>query len=76
MTAAKPATEDRVLEALQAQSDRTVAEIAEAVGLGRSTVGKALAQLEESGRVRRSAGRRRVGCAPSKKQSMLIGACL
>jgi len=38
--------------------DLTVAEIVAAAGLGRSTVGKALARLEQSGRVRRSAGGR------------------
>lgn len=58
MTAAKPSTEDAVIEVLGPKGERTAAEIAEAAGLGRSTVGKALARLEQSGRVRRSAGRK------------------
>jgi predicted transcriptional regulator len=55
MTAGKASTQDAVVGALTADGDRTVAEIAKTVGLGRSTVGKALARLEQSGRVRRSA---------------------
>lgn len=49
MTAAKPSTEDAVIGALESKGGRTAAEIADVAGLGRSTVGKALKRLEESG---------------------------
>jgi DNA-binding transcriptional ArsR family regulator len=58
MTAAKPTTEDAVIRALESKDDRTAAEIADVAGLGHSTVGKTLKRLEQSGLVRRKAGRR------------------
>jgi hypothetical protein len=55
MSTAKPGAEDAVIDALASHGDRTVAQIADAASLGRSTVGKVLARLEQSGRVRRCA---------------------
>lgn len=46
-------TKDKVLQALRAGSGTTVAEIAEAAGVGRSTAGKALQSLEQGGQARR-----------------------
>jgi hypothetical protein len=54
----KLSAEQAVLDALQRQTDATVAEVAAIAGVGRSTAGKVLAQLETSGRARRSAGGR------------------
>ena len=61
MTAAKPTTEEVVATALASQCELTNAEIAAATGLGRSTVGKALAALERAGVARRSEGGREGG---------------
>lgn len=58
MTAAKRSASEAVLEALSAEGDRWVAEVALAAGVGRSTAGKALAALEQSGKVQRAAGAR------------------
>jgi hypothetical protein len=58
MSAAKSSTEEAVIKALASRGDLTVAEIAVAAGLGRSTVGKTLAGLERAGRARRSSGGR------------------
>jgi len=49
-------TTDTVLAILQQQPDTTTADLAATAGLGRSTVGKALAALERDGRVRRTLG--------------------
>jgi DNA-binding IclR family transcriptional regulator len=58
MSAAEPTHEETVAKALAAGTEMTVAEIATATGLGRSTVGKALAALERNGMVRRHPGGR------------------
>lgn len=58
VTTAKPATESAVVKALVSGSELTGAEIAADTGLGRSTVGKALAALERRGMVRRHPGGR------------------
>jgi DNA-binding MarR family transcriptional regulator len=55
---ANTSNEDKILEALRSGSGDTVAELAEAAGIGRSTAGKALGALEEAGRVRRTEGGR------------------
>jgi predicted transcriptional regulator len=44
---------ERVREALRAHAGSTATELAEATGLGKSTVGKALAALEAAGEARR-----------------------
>lgn len=54
----RAATTDVVIGVLDEQPDATTAEIATAVGLGRSTVSAALARLESAGKVRRRAGGR------------------
>jgi len=51
-TPARPASE-RVNKALVAHAGSTASELAEATGLGKSTVGKALAALEAAGLARR-----------------------
>ena len=56
MSAAKPTSEETVANALASGKELSSAEIAAAVGLGRSTVGKALAALERGGVVRRHPG--------------------
>jgi hypothetical protein len=56
--ATKPSTEQAVMKALAIRSDATAADLAGAAGLGRSTVGKFLAQLEGAGKVRRVPGGR------------------
>jgi biotin operon repressor len=61
MTAAKPRSEEAVVNALASQGELTGAEIAAATGLGRSIVGKSLAALERSGMARRSPGGREGG---------------
>jgi DNA-binding transcriptional ArsR family regulator len=58
VTTAKPKTESAVVKALVSGSELTGAEIAADTGLGRSTVGKALAALERRGMVRRHPGGR------------------
>ncbi|MGH2947557.1 MAG: MarR family transcriptional regulator [Solirubrobacteraceae bacterium] len=58
MSAAKPSSEEAVAKALASGDELTGAEIATAIGLGRSTVGKALAALERDGTVRRRRGER------------------
>lgn len=77
MSAAKPSSEQAVVAALDARPRATVAEVAAATGLGRSTVGKALARLERAGRAHRGTGQRESGrrlpdrwsLAPTKKSS-------
>ena len=56
MSGAKPTSEETVANALASGNEMTSAGIAAAVGLGRSTVGKALAALERAGVVRRHPG--------------------
>ena len=57
MTAATP-TRDTVLTALSATADRTANELAQATGLGRSTVTRTLAELEQTGQATRNPGGR------------------
>jgi predicted transcriptional regulator len=56
MTQAKTRSEEAVAEALPSRGALTTAEIASATGMGRSTVGKALAALERAGAAHRSPG--------------------
>jgi DNA-binding transcriptional ArsR family regulator len=58
VSAAKPSSEEIVARTLASGNELTGAEIATSTGLGRSTVGKALAALERSGMVRRHPGGR------------------
>jgi DNA-binding IclR family transcriptional regulator len=58
VSAAKPTSEEAVVKALASGTELTGVEIATATGLGRSTVGKALAALKRAGAVRRHAGGR------------------
>jgi DNA-binding IclR family transcriptional regulator len=58
VSAAKPTREEAVAEALASGTEMTGVEIATATGLGRSTVGKALAAMERDGIVRRHLGGR------------------
>jgi DNA-binding transcriptional ArsR family regulator len=56
VSAAKPTSEEAVAKAVASGNEMTSAEITAAVGLGRSTVGRALAALERAGVVRRHPG--------------------
>jgi len=56
--AAAGSTDDRVRSALAGGHDLTVAELADAAGLGKSTVAKALARLETAGQAARTPGAR------------------
>lgn len=58
MNSTKQSTKQAVLDAIPAGTKMTSAEIAAALGRGRSTVGKALAELEKAGRVTRDIGAR------------------
>jgi DNA-binding transcriptional ArsR family regulator len=58
MSPKQSSTEHQVMSALAAQPETTVAEIASATSLGRSTVGKALVTLERSRKAHRVAGER------------------
>jgi predicted transcriptional regulator len=58
MTSTKPKSEEAVAKLLASREELTAAEIATAAGLGRSTVGKALAALERAGMAHRSLGGR------------------
>ncbi|MQA76474.1 MAG: MarR family transcriptional regulator [Solirubrobacterales bacterium] len=59
MNGIKPSREQALIQVLASgPDDVTVADIAGSTGLGRSTVGKALAKLERAGKVRRRAGGR------------------
>ena len=58
MSPAKGTSEEAVAKALASGTEMTGAEISTATGLGRSTVGKALAALEHAGMVRRHPGGR------------------
>jgi DNA-binding transcriptional ArsR family regulator len=61
MTSTKPTSEETVAKLLASREELTAAEIATAIGLGRSTVGKTLAALERMGMARRSRGGREGG---------------
>ncbi|HEV8650564.1 MAG TPA: MarR family transcriptional regulator [Actinomycetes bacterium] len=52
-TGAKTPSVEAILDALRHHPDATAAELAEAAGIGRSTAGKTLANLEAQGRVSR-----------------------
>jgi hypothetical protein len=56
-TKASPARQ-AILEVLKVESQASVAQIAVSAGVGRSTAGKLLAQLESDGEVRRTGGGR------------------
>ncbi len=56
-TTTKP-TKEAILEVLQAAPQATAAQIAVSAGVGRSTAGKVLAQMESDGEVRRTEGGR------------------
>ncbi len=53
-----PNTKQAIVEVLTAASEATAAQIAVSAGVGRSTAGKMLAQLESDGAVRRTEGGR------------------
>jgi Mn-dependent DtxR family transcriptional regulator len=55
-TRAKPPSAEAILDALRLHPDAPAAELAEAVGIGRSTAAKTLATLEAQGRVTRQRG--------------------
>jgi len=61
MTSTKPTCEEVVVNTLASRGELTIAEIAAATGLGRSTVGKTLAVLERAGTARRRPGGREGG---------------
>jgi MarR family len=53
-----PPAKQAILEVLKVEPQATVAQIAVSAGVGRSTAGKLLAQLESDGKVRRTEGGR------------------
>jgi MarR family len=53
-----PPAKQAILEVLKVEPQATVAQIAVSAGIGRSTAGKLLAQLESDGEVRRTEGER------------------
>jgi hypothetical protein len=53
-----PNTKQAIIEVLEAAPEATVAQIAVSAGVGRSTAGKMLSQLESDGEVRRTEGGR------------------
>ncbi|MGC2372590.1 MAG: helix-turn-helix domain-containing protein [Solirubrobacteraceae bacterium] len=53
-----PPAKQAILEVLKVEPQATVAQIAVSAGVGRSTAGKLLAQLESDGEVRRTEGGR------------------
>lgn len=57
-SAAKPSADQAVTTALKAKPEATVAEVASAAGIGRSTASKVLTRLANSGQVRRTEGGR------------------
>jgi hypothetical protein len=57
-TTEKPASEQAVLKALASEPEATAADVATAANVGRSTAGKVLARLTNSGGVRRTPGGR------------------
>ena len=58
MTGAESSREDAVLRVLELNPNSTAGELADAAGVGRSTVGKVLVRLDRAGRVRRTPGGR------------------
>lgn len=58
ITTDKPSTERRVIDALAAQEEATVDELAAALGIGRTSARKHLAALHQAGRVKRVSGGR------------------
>ena len=73
MTAAKPSSNDAVKQALTSDAELTSAEIATKMGLGRSTVTKALSALERAADVRRSPGGREGGRRLPDRWSLATG---
>lgn len=63
MTAAKPSSHEAVTQALAARGELTSVELASTAGLGRSTVTKTLAALEQAGQVHRRPG----GCEGGRR---------
>jgi len=61
MTSTKPTSKEVVVKTLASPGELTVAQIAAAAGLGRSTVGKTLAVLERAGTAYRTPGGREGG---------------
>jgi IclR-like helix-turn-helix domain-containing protein len=57
-TKAPPPAKQAILEVLKVEPQASVAQIAVSAGVGRSTAGKLLAQLESDGEVRRAEGGR------------------
>jgi len=53
-----PNTKKTIIEVLTSASEATAAQVAVGAGVGRSTAGKMLAQLESDGEVRRTEGGR------------------
>jgi hypothetical protein len=53
-----PPAKQAILEVLKVEPEATIAQIAVSAGIGRSTAGKLLAQLESDGEVRRTEGGR------------------
>jgi DNA-binding IclR family transcriptional regulator len=61
MSSATPTSQEAVVKVLASRGEMSNAEVAAATGLGRSTIGKALAALERAGIARRSPGGREGG---------------
>jgi hypothetical protein len=68
----KPPAEQTVTDALASHPDTTAAELATTTGLGRSTVGKALAKLERARTARRSTERAPSGGRQPDRWSLSI----
>lgn len=73
MSRARGSSEQLVLAALESRRNLTTGELAEATGVGRSTVGKALVRLEQRRLVRRSAGRAQEGPRAPDRWSVATG---
>jgi DNA-binding transcriptional ArsR family regulator len=58
MSTRKQSTEQAIVDLLSSRGKLASADIADATGRGRSTVGKTLAKLEQAGKVKRTAGKR------------------
>jgi DNA-binding MarR family transcriptional regulator len=70
-TGAKPPSVEGILDALGQHPDATTAELAEAAGIGRSTAGKTLANLEAQGRVSRQRGTSQGGKAAPDRWTLV-----
>jgi hypothetical protein len=70
MSSTKRSAEQVVMDALASHPGTTATEIAAATALGRSTVSKALANLERAGTARRSTGESATGHRPADKWSL------